>query len=87
MYLFVALGGALGSMFRYFLSSNIKDGGNFPLPTFIINLFGAFLIALISFYVEKWKYIFYNFLSPCKYNFLNYFNLSCKIYYFWKILI
>ena len=55
MYLFVALGGALGSMFRYFLSSNIKDGGNFPLPTLIINLFGAFLIALISFYVEKNK--------------------------------
>ncbi|MDU2115881.1 MAG: fluoride efflux transporter CrcB [Peptoniphilus lacydonensis] len=55
MYLFVALGGALGSMFRYFLSSNIKDGGNFPLPTFIINLFGTFLIALISFYVEKNK--------------------------------
>lgn len=53
MYLFVALGGALGSLFRYFLTNNIKNQGNFPLGTFIINVTGAFLIALIAFYAEK----------------------------------
>ncbi len=53
MYIFVGLGGALGSMFRYFLSNTIKNNGDFPLGTFIINVVGSFLIGLIAFYAEK----------------------------------
>ncbi|MCI5643738.1 fluoride efflux transporter CrcB [Peptoniphilus sp. SGI.035] len=55
MYLYVALGGALGSSLRYFLSNNIKSGVDFPFSTFIINVIGSFLIALIAFYAEKNK--------------------------------
>lgn len=53
MYIFVGLGGALGSLLRYFLSTTIKGQGDFPLGTFIINVFGSFLIGLIAFYAEK----------------------------------
>lgn len=53
MYIFVGLGGALGSMLRYFLSNTIKNNGDFPLGTFIINVVGSFLIGLIAFYAEK----------------------------------
>lgn len=53
MYIFVGLGGALGSMLRYLLSSSIKTQNNFPLGTFIINVVGSFLIGLIAFYAEK----------------------------------
>ena len=53
MYIFVGLGGALGSSLRYFLSTTIKNQGDFPLGTFIINILGTFLIGLIAFYAEK----------------------------------
>ncbi len=53
MYFFVALGGALGSSLRYFLSRQVKSQGDFPWSTFAINLLGAFLLALLSFYGEK----------------------------------
>ena len=53
MYIFVGLGGALGSLLRYFLSTTIKSQGDFPLGTFIINVVGSFLIGLIAFYAEK----------------------------------
>ena len=55
MYLFVALGGALGSGLRYFLSNKINCGGDFPLATLIINVVGAFFLAIIAFYAEKNK--------------------------------
>ncbi len=53
MYIFVGLGGALGSLLRYFLSTAIKNHGDFPLGTFLINVVGSFLIGLIAFYAEK----------------------------------
>ena len=53
MYFFVALGGALGSSLRYFLSRQVKSQGDFPWSTFAINLLGAFLLAVLSFYGEK----------------------------------
>ena len=53
MYFFVAMGGALRSSLRYFLIKQVKNQGDFPWSTFIINLIGAFLLALISFYGEK----------------------------------
>lgn len=53
MYLYIGLGGALGSLLRYFLSSRISSQNNFPLGTLIINIMGSFLIGLIAFYAEK----------------------------------
>ena len=53
MYIFVGLGGALGSLLRYFLSTIIKSQGDFPLGTFLINVVGSFFIGLIAFYAEK----------------------------------
>ncbi len=57
MYLFVALGGALGSGLRYFLSNKINCGGDFPLATLIINVVGAFFLAIIAFYAGKINWI------------------------------
>ncbi|MBU5668988.1 fluoride efflux transporter CrcB [Peptoniphilus sp. MSJ-1] len=53
MYIFVALGGALGSILRYFISQTIQTKNNFPLSTLLINVTGAFIIAFISFYAEE----------------------------------
>ena len=46
-FLFVALGGALGSMGRYAISLvPVKHG--FPIPTLVINLLGAVLIGFVA---------------------------------------
>lgn len=47
--LFVALGGAFGSVFRYLVSQWIPlaSAGDFPWATFGVNLLGSFLIGLI----------------------------------------
>ena len=51
-YLFVAIGGALGSVLRYFLSLVIpKSAGiaaGFPWPTFVANIFGCLCIGIFS---------------------------------------
>ena len=49
-YLWVAIGGALGSVSRYWLSGLIAEGiGNaFPWGTLIINVTGSFLIGLVD---------------------------------------
>jgi fluoride exporter len=48
-FLWVGLGGALGSMCRYFASGWISDRfGPSPLAIFIVNVTGAFLIGLIT---------------------------------------
>jgi CrcB protein len=49
-YLFVAIGGTLGSLSRFFISSRISErySGAYPLGTFIINLAGAFLLGVIT---------------------------------------
>ncbi|AGA68468.1 camphor resistance protein CrcB [Desulfitobacterium dichloroeliminans LMG P-21439] len=46
----IALGGALGALSRYELSLWISDRWThfFPLPTFIINVSGAFLLGFIN---------------------------------------
>lgn len=53
--LLVGIGGAVGSMARYFLSRVISTRYvlSFPLATFIINIFGCFLIGLLFGYVQK----------------------------------
>lgn len=45
-YIFVGLGGALGAMLRYMLST-VTVRTDFPLMTFLTNLVGAFLIGCI----------------------------------------
>lgn len=46
--LFVAIGGALGSLMRYFTSLIVKYyfSNSFPLATFIANVAGCFLIGI-----------------------------------------
>lgn len=48
--LFVAMGGALGAMMRYGISSGIYSwfGRDFPYGTLIVNLIGSFAIGLFS---------------------------------------
>ena len=47
-YLFVALGGALGSVLRYFLSLVIPKAAGFPWPTFVANVLGCLCIGIFS---------------------------------------
>ncbi len=51
-FLFVSLGGAVGAMLRYAISL-IPYKGDFPILTFITNLFGAVLIGFIVGYASK----------------------------------
>ena len=46
-YLFIAVGGALGSMLRYFIGASVAErfGPRFPTGTLIINVFACFLIG------------------------------------------
>ena len=48
-YLFIAIGGALGSIARYVVGSTITNrmGTRFPYGTFVINMSGSFLIGLV----------------------------------------
>jgi CrcB protein len=52
MLLWIALGGALGTTFRYLLGAPITSlaGGRFPLGTLVINVLGAFAIGLCARY-------------------------------------
>ncbi|MEJ0089473.1 MAG: fluoride efflux transporter CrcB [Limisphaerales bacterium] len=49
-YLWVALGGALGSVGRFWLASFIitRFGENFPLGTLVINVTGSFIIGILA---------------------------------------
>lgn len=53
--LLVALGGGIGSALRYLTSVLVSRyfSGSFPLATFLINLFGCFLIGLLMGYFLK----------------------------------
>jgi len=50
IYLWVALGGALGSVGRYALATLVTDraGGAFPWGTLFVNVTGSFLIGLLA---------------------------------------
>lgn len=65
-YLMVGIGGALGSMLRFWMGSYIggRFGSRFPYGTFVINISGSFLIGLvIAIMAEKtqwsdnWRYL------------------------------
>ena len=49
-YLWVAIGGALGSMARYFIGGLIseKTGGSFPWGTLAVNVTGSFIIGILG---------------------------------------
>lgn len=49
---YIALGGALGSVLRY-LTSIIIKGNSFPYATFVTNIVGCLLIGLFFGYFEK----------------------------------
>lgn len=50
LYLLVALGGALGSVSRFFLSGVVAHhfGGTFPWGTFVVNVTGSFVIGFFA---------------------------------------
>jgi len=52
----VAVGGALGSLARYFLARALYSalGTAFPYGTLIVNLLGCFLLGVIIGLVEEW---------------------------------
>lgn len=53
--LYVAIGGALGSILRYLTTVFVQKhwSGNFPLATFIANVLGCFLIGLFMGILQK----------------------------------
>jgi fluoride exporter len=53
-YLLIALGGALGSMLRYFIGSTMAErfGVRFPFGTLIVNISACFLIGLTLEYLN-----------------------------------
>ncbi|MCG8413713.1 MAG: fluoride efflux transporter CrcB [Pseudomonadales bacterium] len=48
-YLAIAIGGALGAVSRYWLSSSVQSitSSGFPMGTFTVNALGSFLIGLL----------------------------------------
>lgn len=46
-YIFIALGGALGAVLRFFVSTLLytASSGNFPWGTLAVNAFGSFVLA------------------------------------------
>ena len=69
-YLFIALGGALGSVARYWCSVAIaaKSGGAFPWGTLFVNVAGSLLIGVAMGAIEsRWQN------SPAGRDFVNHF--------------
>src|SRR6204780_3569726 len=65
-YLFVALGGALGSMLRFWVGGYVSNrlGTRFPYGTFVINMTASFLIGFIitllaerTHWSPNWRYL------------------------------
>ncbi len=54
-YLLVGLGGALGSMLRYGISTLLpsKDSTSFPYGTFVVNIVGCLIFGLLIGYFQK----------------------------------
>ncbi len=52
-YIAIALGGALGSILRYALSTTIDTrwGAGFPWGTLSVNLLGCFVIGILAYFV------------------------------------
>ncbi len=54
-YLWIALGGALGSMLRFYLGSSVtgRFGSRFPLGTLVVNVCACFLIGFTLEYLGR----------------------------------
>jgi fluoride exporter len=52
---FIGLGGAIGSVLRYFTGVLVNKywNNNFPIATFITNVLGCFLIGVLIGFLEK----------------------------------
>ena len=55
MFLYVALGGAIGASFRHFVSMRMLSfyGSAFPYGTLTVNILGSFLMGVIITYLVK----------------------------------
>jgi len=45
--LYIAVGGALGSLGRYLLGMSLQRPGEFPTGTLVVNVLGSFLVGFI----------------------------------------
>ncbi|BDE60228.1 fluoride efflux transporter CrcB [Prescottella equi] len=46
--LWVALGGGVGAGVRYLTGRHLTSYGSFPVPTFVVNVVGCFVLGLLS---------------------------------------
>ncbi|RVW05336.1 fluoride efflux transporter CrcB [Rhodococcus xishaensis] len=46
--LWVALGGAIGAGVRYLAGRHLPSYRSFPLPTFLVNVVGSFILGLLA---------------------------------------
>ncbi len=51
--IYVGIGGFIGAVFRFLLSSTIQGSSRFPLGTLGVNVLGAFTLSLITYSGEK----------------------------------
>lgn len=51
--IYVSIGGFIGAVFRFLLSSTIQGSSRFPLGTLGVNILGAFTLSLITYSSEK----------------------------------
>lgn len=51
----IAIGGAVGALFRYWLNNAVSStfGGSFPLGILCVNVLGSFLIGILFIYFEQ----------------------------------
>lgn len=57
VYIYIGIGGALGSLLRYFVSVLFNQtNALFPYATLLVNILGSFLLAYSTAYLfKKWK--------------------------------
>ncbi|RVW11288.1 fluoride efflux transporter CrcB [Prescottella agglutinans] len=46
--LWVALGGGVGAAVRYLAGRHLHSYGSFPVPTFVVNVFGCLILGLLA---------------------------------------
>jgi CrcB protein len=51
--LYVGLGGFIGAVFRFMMSSAIQGSSRFPLGTLGVNIIGSFALSFITYCAEK----------------------------------
>ena len=65
-YVIIAVGGAIGSMLRFWVGANVSGrmGARFPYGTFVINITASFLIGLVmtvlaekTHWSPNWRYL------------------------------